>query len=494
MNGAVAMAVANDGGRSRPRHVKMNLAFNVLMVGSSISMFGSSLSTVAFPLLVLHLSGSPFVAGLLLFAAFVPAVLVYIPAGALVDRWDPGRVLLVSESGRGIVISVIVAKLVMGRPSVYLVLLAMVVEEILEIFSTLADRRYLNCLAQGDASYTQARVEIRTHTAILASRPIAPFLFGLRPVVPFLADMASFVVSAFSLICVKARNVVNCRPEHVSNHQLLSDISDGFRWLRNDKCARITMMLMAGTSLIAQAFIMVLLAEEHARQLSSAGIGIVLAAPGAGGVLGSMIGGRLSGLLKDFWLQIQMCVWCAALAFVCFSGGRSALWIAAAMIIFGFTGSIGNVLYRTYVVQHAGNRTARVTSIGQVLAIGASAIGPVVGGAAIQQSGFRGAVLLLFSSVLLLTITSFRVPGLRAKARCYLLKRDEWSLIVSVAMDGCRQALMVRVRAWFGVADELSQAPDGLVGIGNVQPAAVQFLGDAYPDDRQVGATLQVSM
>lgn len=495
MSGTAVETIASDAAPAPLRRGGAGCAFNVLMAGSSISMFGSSISTVAFPLLILHLSGSPLVAGLLLFAAFVPSVLVYIPAGALVDRCDdPGRVLLASELGRGIVISVVVAKLVLGRASVHLVLLAMVVEEMLEIFSTLADRRYLNCLAQGDASYAQARVEVRTHTAVLASRPIAPFLFGLQPIVPFLADAVSFVVSMVSLVYVKTKNVVCCRPERVSSQQLLSDISDGFRWLHNDGYARITVALMASTSLIAQAFIMVLLAEEHARQLSSVGIGVVLAAPGAGGVLGSMVGGRLSGLAKSFWLQIQMCAWCAALAFVFVSGGRSVLWIALAMATFGFTGAIGNVLYRTYVVQHAADRTARVTSIGQVLAIGASALGPVLGGGAIQRYGFRGAVLMLFSLVLLLAVISFRVPGLRAKARCYLLKRDEWSVLVRVAVDGCRQALRARVRGLFGIPDGLCRSSDRVVGAGDVQPAAMQFVSDAHPDDRPVGAAVQVSV
>src|SRR5260370_10063025 len=66
-------------------------AFRILMAGSSVSLFGSRISTIAFPMLVLHLSGSPSVAGLVVFAAIVPSMLIYMPAGAMVDRLDPKR-------------------------------------------------------------------------------------------------------------------------------------------------------------------------------------------------------------------------------------------------------------------------------------------------------------------------------------------------------------------------------------------------------------------
>jgi MFS family permease len=430
------------------------------MFGSSISMFGSRISTIAFPMLVLHLSRSPLAAGLSLFAAIAPSMLVYIPAGALVDRWDPSRVMLASEFGRGIVITFVVVKLALGRPSVYLLILAMVFEEILEIFSTLADRRYVNFLiAQGEASHAQSRIEVRTHTSILAGRPIGPFLFELRPIVPFLADALSFVVSSVSLIYIKIKikTIAYHRPEQVSRRPLLGDISDGFRWLRGDKYARMTMALMASTTLIAQALIMIFLAEAHAQQLSSVAIGIVLAASGAGGVIGSMAGGRISGLTKSFWLRIQMCAWCAALAFVFVSGGRSVLWIAPAMVIFGFTGAIGNVQFASYIVKHvADGRIARVISIGQVLAIGASALGPALGGGAIQEYGICGAVLLLFFLMLPLVLISFRVPRLEAD----FLNREEWSELTCVAVEGCREVLRTRLRGSFGLPDGLCRAPD----------------------------------
>src|ERR1700745_1820090 len=101
-------------------------------------------------MLVLHLNKSPFNSGLVAFAAIAPSMLVYIPAGVLVDRWNPRRVMLVSELLRGLALaSVVVSLLIFGRHiNIWLLIIAMVCEEILEIFSTLADRRYLSGLME----------------------------------------------------------------------------------------------------------------------------------------------------------------------------------------------------------------------------------------------------------------------------------------------------------------------------------------------------------
>jgi predicted MFS family arabinose efflux permease len=174
----------------------------------------------------------------------------------------------------------------------------------------------------------------------------------------------------------------------------------------------MTMTLMAGTTLVAQALIMIFLAEAHTRHLPSADIGTVLAASGIGGVLGSVAAGRLPQPAKNFWLRIQMCAWSVALGLLAVFGGSSVMLTALAMIILGSTGAVGNIEFGTYLVRNVtDNMLARVTSIGQVVAIGACALGPMIGGAAIQGYGIEGAILIVFIMVLFLFYISLRAEG-----------------------------------------------------------------------------------
>lgn len=385
-------------------------AFRVLMVGSSISMFGSRISTVAFPMLVLHLNNSAFTTGLVAFAVIAPSVLFYIPAGALVDRWNPRRVMLASEILRGLVIfSVVMLLAIFGqRISIGFLIPAMVAEEILEIFFMLADRRYLSGLMERDnIASRQAYVEVRAHAVILAGRPLGPFLFAITPLLPFIADAVSFLFSIASLVVVRRRDEPLRELQRVRPKQLVGDIGQGYSWLRKDRHALRTVFLMAATSLVAQALILMFLSEAHSRRLSTLGIGIVLAASGAGGAVGSLFSRFLPDKIRPFWLPIQMLAWAVALAVLTIAGSLTVGASAAAMLILGLTGAIGNIEFGTYLVSNvADDMIAKVTGIGQMLAIGSCALGPVVGGFAVQRYGAQGAVEFFLAIVVVLVFLS----------------------------------------------------------------------------------------
>jgi MFS family permease len=407
--------------RSRTARILLTSSpgFRIMMFGSSVSMFGSRISTVAFPMLVLHLYNSPLFTGLVAFAAIAPSMLVYVPAGVLVDRWNPRRVMLVSELLRGVAIaSVVISLAILGRrTSIWFLIFAMVAEEILEIFSVLADRRYLSRLMERDnIASRQAYIEVRTHAVVLAGRPIGPFLFAIQPFLPFLADAVSFLFSAGSLLVVRRSDESMRVPQRLPPRQLASDFAQGLGWLRNDRRAWVTIILMAVTSLVAQALILMLLAQAHSRDLSTVAIGVILAASGAGGAVGSLSFKFLPGELKGFWLPIQMVAWSVALAFLWLAGGLPAAWSAVAMFTLGLTGAIGNIEFGTYLVTNvADDMIARVTAIGQVLAIGACALGPVLGGYAIQSFGVKGAIEILLVIVVALAIFSLFMPEVAKK-------------------------------------------------------------------------------
>lgn len=389
-------------------------AFRLLMLGSSISMLGSRISTVAFPMLVLHLKHSPFITGLVAFAVIAPSMLIYIPAGVLVDRWNPRRVMLISEVLRGLTIASVVIALTMFRQyvNIWSLICAMVIEEILEIFSVLADRRYLSRVMERDKIESrQASIEVRTHAVVLAGRPIGPFLFVMEPFLPFLADAVSFVASVSSLLLLRRIDEPQGEVRRLLPRKVIPGIRRGWGWLKRDRRACLSVFLMAMTSLVAQALILMFLVLAHSRQLSTIAIGVVLAASGIGGAAGAFCARIVLAARRGLWLPIQMIAWSVALAFLALAGGQSAYWCAVAMLILGFTGAIGNVEFGTYLVRNVGDgMIATVTGIGQMLAIGACALGPVLGGAAIQFFQIQGAIRILFAIVVVLAATSLLMP------------------------------------------------------------------------------------
>jgi len=410
------MQATEDAGGSAP--LRRNRDFRLLLTGSSVSMLGSRVSAIAYPLLVLALTGSPVVAGWACFATIAPSILVYLPVGALVDRWDPRRAMLLSELGRATAIATIVVALALRGMSVaervIELVIAGAVGQILEVFSVLAERRLI-CSVVEPAQTTSAlaRSEARAHLVILIGRPLGALLFSLGRIVPFATDLLSFSVSIGAL--KRVRNDKERRasqPQRAMSRHLAKEIGEGFLWLRRNPFAGVALPLTGGTTLIVQALIMVFLAEAHVRHLAPVMIGLVLAASGAGGALGAVAGPWLFVRFGYSLLKIQMCAWFATLTLLALSGGRSFPGIALTMAILGMTGALGNIAVDTFVIRNAAETIlARVMSVDRVTSFGAVALGPLLGGIMVHRYGAQYAIWMLLVMTALLLVAAAATPS-----------------------------------------------------------------------------------
>jgi MFS family permease len=388
------------------------------MGGSFISMLGSRVSSIAYPLLILALTGSPVIAGWATFAALAPSVLVYLPAGALIDRWDARRAMLRSELGRGSVIMAIVTLLVLHDMDVSTLVILAAIEQILAVFSTLAERRFASSLVEPSQVVSAlASGEARTHMVILVGRPIGGLLFGLAHILPFLADALSFAFVATTLVRIGKRHA-GVRQERAASRPLKHEIADGLRWLRIHRFAEIALFLTAGTTLVSQALIMIFLAEAHAGHMSTIAIGVGLAASGAGGALGSAAASRLFRYLEYHLLQIQIWIWTVMFVMLFFFGSLSFLVMAAAMATMGLTGALGNIEVDTFVVRHAETMLARVMSVDRLTTLAALAVGPPLGAFLYAEFGVKDAIFsLLLVTLSLMAVAATALPSaLRKRA------------------------------------------------------------------------------
>jgi MFS family permease len=397
------------------RPIGVNRTFRRLLGASSISMLGSHVTTIAYPLLVLHVTGSPLTAGCAVFAATAPSMLAYVPAGALVDRWNPRRVMLLSELGRGVAIGTLAATLLFGNPMVPLLMAVAVIEGVLEVFSGLAERRYVGSIVERDqVSSALVRIEARTHVVLVAGRPLGGLLFGIGPMFPFLADVASFIYSVAALLGIKdSKPAAEATMPHAprSKSSLVTDIREGLHWMHQDKFARMAIISFAVGTLIFQALIMVFLGDAHTRQLSAFAIGMVLAASGVGGALGSVAAPRLLPMVGYLWMLIQTCIWFLGFLFLILPGRQNFLVTAIIMAILGLTGALGNIALDTHLMENADQELlARVTSVARLATFAACAIGPIMGGVLVQEFGAQLAMLCLFCFTPILILLAACTP------------------------------------------------------------------------------------
>ncbi len=120
--------------REPPHSLRRNRDFLLLFAGQIVSSIGSQVSQLAFPLLILALTGSPAQAGFLGAMRGLAYVLFGLPAGALVDRWDRKKTMILSDLGRALALGSIPIALALGRLTLLQLYLVTFVEGTLFIF------------------------------------------------------------------------------------------------------------------------------------------------------------------------------------------------------------------------------------------------------------------------------------------------------------------------------------------------------------------------
>ena len=72
--------------------------FTIFLVGQFISVIGTWMQNTAQPYLAYRISGRPFDLGLIGFASTLPTLLLALPAGVLVERWDKRKTVIIFQS------------------------------------------------------------------------------------------------------------------------------------------------------------------------------------------------------------------------------------------------------------------------------------------------------------------------------------------------------------------------------------------------------------
>src|SRR5437667_1156637 len=98
-----------------PTPLRRNRDYILLWTGQLASAIGTDASALAFPLLVLALTHSPLRAGIVGFAQTVPNLFLFLPAGALVDRWDRKKLMVRSDVVRALALGSIAVALALDR-------------------------------------------------------------------------------------------------------------------------------------------------------------------------------------------------------------------------------------------------------------------------------------------------------------------------------------------------------------------------------------------
>jgi MFS family permease len=272
--------------------------FRRIWGGQTASIFGDRVTDIALPWLILAQTHSPFDAGLVAAARYVPMVLLGLPAGVLADR-VPRRALLVAcDALRALALGAIIMLALAGRVAP-LWLLALVVT-LLGVGQLGFQAAYYAWLPDVTGEITLGRATATLEAADAASTLIGPALGGaliqaIGPALALGADAASYVVSAVSLAGVRhTEKPVAATNDAGSPGNVWREAAEGMRAILSSPPQRLLKAL--GAVLYASAgTITVLLAvlTQTRLHLPAWQAGLIYGAAGAGGLIGSAIAPRV---------------------------------------------------------------------------------------------------------------------------------------------------------------------------------------------------------
>jgi MFS family permease len=190
---------------TEPLPLSRNRDFALLWTGQVISSIGSQVSNLALPLVVLAVTGSASKAGLVGFAGRVPFLLLQLPAGVLVDRWDRRRVMIVADAGRALSMGGIGLMLALDAFNLTAVIALAFAESSLGVFYNLDERAALRSVVPVEQmKLAVARNEARQFGAGLAGGPLGGLLYSIGRVVPFVFDAVSYLATIIAVRLVRA--------------------------------------------------------------------------------------------------------------------------------------------------------------------------------------------------------------------------------------------------------------------------------------------------
>ncbi|MEV6808301.1 MFS transporter [Streptomyces sp. NPDC051132] len=400
---------AADAGPLVPLH--RNRDFLLLWGGSAVSLLGSTATTIAYPLLVLALTGSPFAAGLAGFVALLPALLLPLPAGALVDRWPRRRLMIWCDALRALGAAAIAVAAALGVLGLPLVLAVGFTEGALTVFHGLAAHAAVpNVVPPAQLSLALSRNEARGRAAVMLGTPLGGALFGLGRAVPFLADALTYLVSLTGLLLIRKEFEAE---RSARTGSMGEQVREGLRWLWRQPFLRTSALLVAGSNLMFRALFLVAIVLATDVGASSAGVGLMVGFAGAGGVLGSLVAPWCARRVALGALVVGA-NWAWAVLMVVIALSRDPFTLAAAYAAMWFVGPLWNVALGSYQLSITPDRLrGRVLAAMSTLSNGVLPIGSLLGGLLLDSGGARTAALALAGWMVLVAVAASAAPSVR---------------------------------------------------------------------------------
>ncbi|WP_169811367.1 MFS transporter [Nocardia anaemiae] len=270
-----------------------NRNFLLLWSGNAASLVGFHGVRIAYPMVVLAVTGSPAAAGWVGFALTVPSLVFQLPAGVAADYSNRLAILVRCQVIGLVAAGTAAVSVAADLPGLGVLLCATAfVEGSVYVFvglSELGAVRDVVSLAQRPAAFSF--LEAEQPIAILAGRAAGASMYGVARWLPFVADAVSYVCCLVTLLLIRSDSAQPAEDGHRPSRR---GIVAGARVVWAEPFLRTSTAMIALSNIIIQVVLLLILLDLHNGDYPSWTVGVVLGAAGVGGIAGAAVASWLS--------------------------------------------------------------------------------------------------------------------------------------------------------------------------------------------------------
>lgn len=341
--------------------------------------------------------------------ATLPLLVLYLPAGAVVDRYDRRKVMLFTESGRLVAIGTLALAIIVGAPTLAHVLLVAAVAGCCATFFQVAELAAIPRLVpRPQLPAALAQNAARAYVGIIGGQTAGGLLYAIGRAVPFVADCVTYLISLVSIALIRTP-----LQESAGAMARGGSIREGLSWLWGNQFLRTVMLLFAGNNLVVNSLYLALIVAARDLGSTAQEIGVMLGCIGIGGLAGSAAAPELGRRLSLRAVVLLLCGVKAVLTpLLIFMPNAFALGVVfGAMFFVDATG--GAVVGARQLAAIPDHLQGRVNGAMHQVTLGSVPVASLVVGALLQSWGPNATILALGVVMIATTIAAALSPAIR---------------------------------------------------------------------------------
>ncbi|HEX6685120.1 MAG TPA: MFS transporter [Candidatus Limnocylindrales bacterium] len=374
--------------------------FALLWIGQSTSALGSSITTVALPLVAIStLHAGPAMVAMLTAATWLPWLLIGLPAGVWVDRWPRRRTLLIADIVSAALLVVIPIAAWTNVLTMTMLLVAAMLAGTAGVFANVAFNAFLPHLV-GAQDLMEGNAKLQTSASV--AQVAGPGLGGLLAqaagaVTGVLIDAFTFLVSAACLLGI--RSEPEPRPSAGDRSGMLRQIAEGIGFIMRGRLlqamlvvAAVTNFALLGITALRVVFLV------RAEGVAPGTAGLVIGVGSLGAILGAALASRAARRFGSARTYLLSNVAAAPFILLLPLGGHG--WGLTLFTAGSFVALAGTTMSNVMTMTFRGNFVpahllGRVTAASRIFVFGTIPFGAATAGLLASALGIQAAMWTL---------------------------------------------------------------------------------------------------